>query len=52
MVVIELVDRGDGKGASKEAGKTAARPSIGSRMRQATNRIRRGRVGRIGRRLN
>lgn len=42
MVVLELVERGD-KGGSKEAGKAAARPSIGSRMRQATNRMRRGR---------
>ncbi len=43
MVVLELVERSDGKGSATESGKAAARPSIGSRMRQATNRLRRDR---------
>ncbi len=43
MVVLELVERSE-KGETKEAGKAkASRPTFGSRMRQATNRLRRGR---------
>jgi large subunit ribosomal protein L17 len=44
MVVIELVERGDKGGDKKEAGKAAGRQSIGSRMRSATNRVRRSRT--------
>ncbi len=43
MVVLELVERGDG-GGKKETGKAAStRQSVGTRMRQATTRLRRGR---------
>jgi len=44
MVVLELVERGDQGGDKKETGKAGARQSIGSRMRQATNRVRRDRA--------
>lgn len=35
MVVLELVERGDGGGDKKEAGKAAGRQGLGSRMRGA-----------------
>ncbi len=43
MVVLELVERGDKSGDKADADKAAARPTIGSRMRQATDRLRRSR---------
>lgn len=44
MVVLELTEMGEKTDASKDAGKAKAnRPTFGSRMRQATNRLRRGR---------
>jgi len=43
MVVLELVDRGDGHGDKKEAGKAGEQRSLGSRMRRATGRLRRNR---------
>ena len=44
MVVLELTELGEKGAEKKDAGKTrAARPTLGSRMRQATDRLRRGR---------